>query len=1088
MEKENESAARERREQCARAVEAAARGEGTLYVVANAHLDTQWNWTVRDTISRYLRPTLEENFALFERFPDYVMNFEGAFRYALMKEYFPDLFERLRGYVASGRWKVAGSTWDAMDANIPSSEALMRQVLLGNGFFEREFGVRSSDIFLADCFGFRAALPSIAAHMGLTGFSTQKLVWGAGSPILRTDGSAAPPLPGGGNVRMDLGRWRGPDGGEILVSLLEGNYTYRFERDGDTPIAAREDLARDISRNARYAGAAKHSMYYGTGDTGGSAGETSARMVQEAVDATRAGARGGEDGAREPLFRVVSASTSQIFEDLTPQERAALPVYEGGLLIPHGYGAMTSHTASKRFNRRGEGLALAAERACLLASSRTGRDYPAERLRGAWEMLLWHQFHDDLPGTAIAEAYAISHNDYAIVRNLLQSELSAAITSTLDQMDTCGQGLPLALFNPAAVAREDPLTLTLPRRCLPENPSLRVEAGGETLLLPVDSEQSEDGESARVTFSPPLSPLSLTVASLVSAGDAPAGEGDLTYGENFLENSALRVELDGEGNVCRIFDKVHGFEALSGPIRLVLLPDNNTHWPSWELRYEDQFEQGEPVGEVPRIFVRGGRASAEIAVTRAYRGSTFICRVILGARSRRVDLRFDIDWQERATLLQAVFPLGVKSDTALFDQGYGAVRGGDTTSYPYFRHNVHEWASITSGGRGVAVCNDGKYAMGKPNGHTLTLDLIHTPKGEFLPESAQDRQDLGKNLFTLSVYPFEVREDGTTGVPEEAEKCNTSVVALAAPSHEGGGRAASLLAGEISPGVILRAAKKEERGQRIILRVQECEGVARARVRLPLAFDALAAEETNGYEERVGDAALEDGALIFPLGKYECKTFALAPRAHAAAPRARHIALNLPYSRKVTSPESDPAAGELIPGSGVSIPEQLFPHSLVCGGVPYTLGDPRGDNAAPCAGQTLVLPAGCRRVHLLLSSVAGDRQAAFTVDGRSETRAVQDVREDVGAWDQASLRKTPLYKPQPIGTVISHLHRLPPSEASASSTAENEAREGGGLPNCVLPYTFAYLFTASLPGGRELTLPRDENILLFAATAECDPE
>ena len=62
-----------------------------------------------------------------------------------------------------------------MDVNVPSSEALMRQVLYGNGYFEKEFGKKSTDIFLTDCFGFRYALPSIEAHMGLNGFSTQKL-------------------------------------------------------------------------------------------------------------------------------------------------------------------------------------------------------------------------------------------------------------------------------------------------------------------------------------------------------------------------------------------------------------------------------------------------------------------------------------------------------------------------------------------------------------------------------------------------------------------------------------------------------------------------------------------------------------------------------------------------------------------------------------------------------------------------------------------------------------------------------------------------------------------------------------------------
>ena len=46
-----------------------------LQVVATAHLDTQWRWTVRDTIDDFLPETMRGNFALFERHPGYVFTF-----------------------------------------------------------------------------------------------------------------------------------------------------------------------------------------------------------------------------------------------------------------------------------------------------------------------------------------------------------------------------------------------------------------------------------------------------------------------------------------------------------------------------------------------------------------------------------------------------------------------------------------------------------------------------------------------------------------------------------------------------------------------------------------------------------------------------------------------------------------------------------------------------------------------------------------------------------------------------------------------------------------------------------------------------
>ena len=151
--------------------------EYKAYLVATAHFDTQWNWDVRESIDDYLHRTMVQNFWLFERFPNYIFNFESAQKYAWMKEYYPHEYELVKKYIKAGRWNVVGSAWEATDPNIPSSESFFRNVLLGQEFYKKEFGVKSNDIYLPDCFGFGYTLPTIAAHCGLIGFSTQKLQW-----------------------------------------------------------------------------------------------------------------------------------------------------------------------------------------------------------------------------------------------------------------------------------------------------------------------------------------------------------------------------------------------------------------------------------------------------------------------------------------------------------------------------------------------------------------------------------------------------------------------------------------------------------------------------------------------------------------------------------------------------------------------------------------------------------------------------------------------------------------------------------------------------------------------------------------------
>src|SRR5260370_938189 len=154
----------------------------TLYVVGYAHLDTQWRWEYPQVIREYLPKTMHDNFALFEKYPHYVFNFSGANRYRMMKEYWPEDYAKLKQYVAAGRWFPSGSSMEEGDVNSPSAESIIRQILYGTHFVRRELGRTSAEYMLPDCFGFPAALPSVLAHIGIPGFSTQKLTWGSSAP------------------------------------------------------------------------------------------------------------------------------------------------------------------------------------------------------------------------------------------------------------------------------------------------------------------------------------------------------------------------------------------------------------------------------------------------------------------------------------------------------------------------------------------------------------------------------------------------------------------------------------------------------------------------------------------------------------------------------------------------------------------------------------------------------------------------------------------------------------------------------------------------------------------------------------------
>ena len=50
------------------------------YMVADAHLDTQWNWDVQATIRDHIRNTLTQNLFLLKKYPNYIFMSSGESR------------------------------------------------------------------------------------------------------------------------------------------------------------------------------------------------------------------------------------------------------------------------------------------------------------------------------------------------------------------------------------------------------------------------------------------------------------------------------------------------------------------------------------------------------------------------------------------------------------------------------------------------------------------------------------------------------------------------------------------------------------------------------------------------------------------------------------------------------------------------------------------------------------------------------------------------------------------------------------------------------------------------------------------------
>jgi alpha-mannosidase len=1127
----------------------------TLYVVGYAHLDTEWRWEYPQVIDEYIRKTMEDNFKLFDKYPHYVFNFSGANRYRFMKEYFPADFARLKKYVDEGRWFPAGSSMEEGDVNAPSAEGIIRQVLYGNDWFRKELGKASAEYMLPDCFGFPASLPTILAHSGVKGFSTQKLVWGSSANAGGPESLEKTPE----GTPFNVGVWVGPDGESVLAGLNPGSYGGGVYTDLSKPFppsppnAAAQDLqnkiqalrpklaearrsgkrpdAKDVEEfvtlqgerealaeverqwndqryqndwaarvehNGKISGVFTDYHYYGTGDIGGTPSEDSVKRLEAIVTQGTTGLPvrngnflRGEHNDDPPVkvgdgpVHVISANAEQMFLDITPSEAAGLPRYTGEMeLTNHSAGSLTSQAYQKRWIRKEELLADAAEKASITAEWLGARPYPLARLNDAWTLAMGGHFHDIAAGTATPRSYEFAWNDDVIALNQFAGVLTNATEAVTAALNTETKGIPLIVFNPLNIAREDLVeaNVSFPGG-MPK--SVRV-TGPDGKEAPA---QISDGKVIFVAKAQSVGYAVYDVQPSAGSGDAAA---TLQVSENSLENQYYRVKLNADGDVASIFDKSIGRELLAAPARLAISYDNPQQWPAWNMDWDQ--EQAAPKayvsGPAKIRVVENGPVRVAVEVSRETAGSKFVQTISLslGDAGRRVEFGNVIDWNTKESNLKATFPLQASNEMATYNWDIGTIERR-TAQPKKFEVPSHQWIDLTdaSGEFGATILTDCKNGSDKPNDHTLRLTLIRTPgtRGGY-PD--QGTQDIGHHEFVYGIagHAADWRSSQTDW---QAQRLNDPLIAFEAPKHAGAlGREFSLL--KVSnPRIRVLALKKAEQSDEIIVRLVELDGQPQRDVRISFGAPMTAAREVNGQEQAVGTATLTDGALIASFSAYQPRTFAIRLAAPPAKLEAVHsVPVALHYDLATASNDGTRASGG-FDREGNSLPAEMLPSQITFNDVQFKLASAKTGvpNAVVAKGQTIELPAGQHnRVYVLAASAEGDQKATFKVGAEKVELNIQDWGGFIGQWDnrQRSSGDT-------SGDNYGNMTGLTPAYIKRADLAwycshhHNAAGEN-------VSYSYSYLFAYPLDapaGARTITLPDNDKIRVLAiSVAEENPE
>ncbi len=959
-----------------------------------------------------------------------------------MKEYYPAQYAELKQWIDRGRWHIAGSSWDANEVIVCSPESWIRNILLGQTFYRQEFGKEGTDVFLPDCFGFPYTMPTLARHCGLTGFSSQKLMWR--TVPFHEDGKKYP---------FTVGRWKGVDGSEIFMTHGFG-YGQRFD---DEDLSKNEMLMREVDESPLGIGY----RYYGTGDIGGSPTINSVRSMEK-------GLKG--DG---PL-KIISATSDQLYKDLAPlldaegDGKASLPVFDGELTMDlHGNGCYTSQAAMKLYNRQNEHLGDAAERAAVMADWVGGVDYPIGQMTETWKRVIWHQFHDDVTGTSIPRAYEFSWNDELIALKQFSDVLNTSVGGVVRKMDTNVSGTPVIIYNNESFAQK---ALTLP---------LPVKSGHCRVLGPdgkeVPSQVVENNGEKALLFEASVPATGFAVFSIKEGGKPQTSK--IKSQTSKIENSIYTLCVDANGDIESLYDKRAGRELVAEGkhIRLVIFDDCRSEaWPAWEIHKRTIDKDPLPIHDGTKVaLTEDGPLRKTLCITKKY-GDTDIRQYIHlyeGALADRIDFENVVDWRAENALLKAEFPLSVSNENASYDIGLGKVERGNNKPQAHEVYS-HEWTDLTdrSGQYGVTILNDSRYGWDKPNDNTLRLSLLYAPK----PNRGyvyQAQQDKGHHVFTYSI----VGHQGPLNMVDATQKAtmlNSPLRAFHAPKHKGElGREFSFVSSD-NANVIIRTLKRAEVSDEYVVRVYELSGKQEQQANLTFASTITEAVEADGTEKTLGSAAFAGNQLKVAIRPFSVKTYKVklqvnaslsSPEGNTTDPAHKGaMALALPFNKRCFTFNEFRSEADFE--GGYSYAAELRPDELTVDGVNFEFGEVDGLNGMTCKGDTLHLgdAAGERTLYLLAASNKGDRQAEFRLGKGTQSVEVPFYTGFIGQWGHDGQTEGYLKQAQ-VAYVGTHRH----------SSGQDE------------PYEYTYMFKLRLDipkGVSKVILPADEHVVLFAAT------
>lgn len=790
-------------------------------MVGNAHLDPVWLWPWQEGYME-ARATFQSAIDRMAEYDDFVFTCDQVVLLSWVQEADPELFEQIRRRVAEGRWVLAGGWWVEPDCNMPSGESLVRQGLIGQRWLADRFGVIATVGMNVDPFGHNVMLPQILRGQRMDSYL-----------FLR-------PGPHESDLDATAFWWISPDGSSVLAYRIPFEYC---SPPGDVAGQAEKSLGQ-LDRSL-----GDVMVFYGVGNHGG--GPTRAN-----IDSIH------RYNAMGSFGRMQLSSPRRYLDELAARRGLAGLAERTDDLQHHARGCYSAHSGIKAWVRRGQAALLVAERWAAIGAARHGLAYPGDELTHAWQQLLFNQFHDVLPGSAIAPAYDDARDQLGEAVSIAKRITTRVHNVLARQVDIPFEAgtQPLLVFNPHPWAVTTDVELQYGVQ--PTGVHVVDGAGQPVCSQPTQSLATTDDKGrGAVVFGAQLPALGYRLYRL-RAGPPTTGlgwadqPGLLEATSTRLENEHLQMHLDPQtGWLTSLRHKEAGLDVVDGAAgpHTVVSAD---HSDTWGHRVVSYAVPGEMMRTTSVVLRESGPQRARIRVERQWGRSTLVEELIMRAGADELEVRVTLDWREPAHLLKLRVPVALEHLVGTFEIPFGAMeRPVDGAEEP-----GQSWVDLTGTidgtSAGLALINDAKHAYdlspaGDGNSASVGVTAVRSPVYAWHdprlldPAGAYDYQDQGIQRFTYSLVPH-AGDWRAKGLTRRAAVLGCPVRAMLEPAHHGSLPPTASFADDRGGAVMITTLKGAEGTDPtrpdLVLRAVETRGrPARAVLRVPFTDQSIQA-------------------------------------------------------------------------------------------------------------------------------------------------------------------------------------------------------------------------------------------------------